>query len=575
MRLTNTIRKKIWLCVNVAFAGFIVATGFALSSNHHLKIHLTHVRDLDFCLAMRSNELLNQFVVQKNLYKDSFLFGQPEAADKGSELSPKIIAAIAAITETSRSRRSLPPDRVDTMLTLEEKYRAYAGQAAQLYPALARGDDPDGHVEELQQLAATQNKIQNNLDYFADFYRESFRNNVTALMDMTSRNNLLLSGFFVALLAFMSLVVNWAARRTLIVPLAHIKEAVRAFGRGQRSFPALEKMDAGDDIGELGVAIINMTKDLVNTTVSKAYVESILHNMNDSLIVTSGDFLVRSVNRATLDLLGYGQDELTGQHISRILMDFPGAVPDSAGDSGFAAYLCRNAEKIFRTRDGREIPVLLSSSLLKEGDSAAQGLVYVAKDITERKIAEQKLEQMALYDFLTGLPNRLTFHDRLQQTLKQAHRENHQAGLMFVDLDRFKVVNDTLGHASGDVLLKAVSGWLRGCVRECDTVARLGGDEFAVILDNISHAQDAINTARRILAAFAAPVLHEGKEIFSSPSIGIAIYPLDAGNTEDLLKNADIAMYQAKQGGGNGFCLFAGEADKQIRRHPGPDAFTS
>jgi len=549
VRLTNTIRKKIWLCVNVAFAGFIVATGFAVYSNHHLKIHLTHIRDLDFCLAMRSNELLNQFVVQKNLYKDSFLFGQPEAADNGNALSPKIVAAIAAITETSRSRRSLPPDRVDTMLTLEEKYRAYAGQAARLYPALARGDNPDQHVATLQQLAATQNTMQNNLEYFADFYRESFRNNVTDLMDMTSRNNLLLSGFFVALLAFMSLVVNWAARRTLIVPLAHIKEAVRAFGRGQRSFPALEKMDGGDDIGELGVAIINMTKDLVNTTVSKAYVESILHNMNDSLIVTSGDFLIRSVNRATLDLLGYGQDELAGQPISRILLDFPeaGVVPDSAGDSGFAAYLCRNAEKIFLTRDGREIPVLLSSSLLKEGDGAAQGLVYVAKDITERKIAEQKLEQMALYDFLTGLPNRLTFHDRLQQTLKQAHRENHQAGLMFVDLDRFKVVNDTLGHASGDVLLKAVSGWLRGCVRECDTVARLGGDEFAVILDNISHAQDAINTARRILAAFAAPVLHEGKEIFSSPSIGIAIYPLDAGNTEDLLKNADIAMYQAKQ----------------------------
>jgi diguanylate cyclase (GGDEF)-like protein/PAS domain S-box-containing protein len=563
VRLTNTIRKKIWLCVNVAFAGFIVATGFALYSNQQLKIHLAHIRDFDFILAMRSNELLNQFVVQKNLYKDSFLFGQPEAAANGNELSPQIAAAITAIIETSCSRRSLPPDRVAILLALDERYRFYAVQAGRLYPELARGDDPDGHVADLQQLAASQNEIQNNLEYFADFYRESFRSNVTALMDLTSRNNLLLSGFFVGLLAFMTLVVNWAAKRNLIVPLAHIKEAVRAFGRGQRTFPALEEMDGGDDIGELGAAIIKMTQDLVSTTVSKAYVENILRNMNDSLIVTSGAFLIRSVNRATLDLLGYREEELTGRHIGTILKQFlaAGEVPAPDGDRDFAAHLCRNAEKIFLTRSGREIPVLLSTSLLKEGEGAVQGLVYVAKDITERKIAEQKLEQMALYDFLTGLPNRLTFHDRLQQTLKQAHRENHQAGLMFVDLDRFKVVNDTLGHASGDTLLKTVSGWLRGCVRDCDTVARLGGDEFAVILDNIGHPQDAVQTARRILAAFAAPVLHEGREIFSSPSIGIAIYPLDAANTDDLLKNADIAMYQVKQDGGNGFRLFARDAE--------------
>lgn len=559
MRLTNTIRRKIWLCVNVAFVGFIVATGFALYSNEQLKIHLIHIRDLDFCQAMRSNELLNQFVVQKNLYKDSFLFGQPEAADKANALSPEIFVSIEAITETNRIRRNLPPDRNETLLSLEKNYRVYSRQAMQLYPVLARGDEPDGHIATLQQLAASQNNIQNDLEYFADFYRESFRRNVTALMDMTSRSNRLLTGFFIALLVFMSLVVNWAAKRTLINPLAQIKEAVRAFGRGQRSFPALEVMDAGDDIGELGAAIINMTKDLVSTTVSKAYVESILHNMNDSLIVTSGDFLIRNVNRATLDLLGYQQDELIGQHISMVLMEFPvtGVGSESAEDHNFAAHLCRNAEKSFLTRNGEEIPVLLSTSRLKDGESATQGLVYVAKDITERKIAEHKLEQMALYDFLTGLPNRLTFHDRLQHTLKQAQRENHQAGLMFVDLDCFKSINDTLGHACGDALLKTVSLWLSGCVRQCDTVARIGGDEFAIILDSINQSSDAVNTAKRILAAFTEPIMHDGEGIFSSASIGIAIYPLDGQSTEDLLKNADIAMYQAKQGGGNGFCLFS------------------
>lgn len=128
--------------------------------------------------------------------------------------------------------------------------------------------------------------------------------------------------FFVLLLITMSLVVNWAAEKTLIAPLAHIKEAVRAFGRGQRTFPALEEMDARDDIGELGVAIGTMSKDLVNTTVSKAYVDSVLHNMNDSLIVTSNSFLICRVNRATLELLGYKEDELIGQHMHKVLGTF-------------------------------------------------------------------------------------------------------------------------------------------------------------------------------------------------------------------------------------------------------------
>lgn len=560
MRLTNTIRKKIWLCVNVAFVGFLVATGFALYSNHQQKLHLVHIRDLDFHLAIQSNELLNLFVTQKNFYKESFLFGSPESAGKGNALSPQITAKIESITAMKRSMHSLPGDRVEDLIALAGRYGEYADQAAQLYPLLAGGKDPREHIESLQLLAAAQSEIENNLEFFSGFYRRHFSSNVTALMDMISRNSRLLAVFFLALLATMLLVVNWTAKRTLIKPLAHIKEAVRAFGRGQRSFPDLEVMDADDDIGELGAAIITMTKDLVNTTVSKAYVDSILRNMNDSLIVTSTDFHIRSVNQAALELLGYQHDELVGRHINMILREFLCEGSDLQvcdNDEKLIPHLCSNAEKIFMTRDGLAIPVLLSTSCLKDDQSDFQGLVFVAKDITDRKKAEEKLEQMALYDFLTGLPNRMTFHDRLEQTLKQAHRESQQAGLMFLDLDRFKEINDTLGHDSGDLLLQKAAKLLKDCVRESDTVARLGGDEFAVILDNLGDPRDAVHTAERILAAFAEPVILPGKEIRSSPSIGIALYPLDARNGEGLLKNADMAMYKAKQNGGNGYQFFS------------------
>jgi diguanylate cyclase (GGDEF)-like protein/PAS domain S-box-containing protein len=540
VKFINTIRKKVWFCVNVAFVGFIVATGFTLYSNHQQTIHLSHIRDLDFHLAMRSNELLNLFGIQKNYYKDSFLFGSSDSATKGNALCERITTGIKSITQMKRSLHGLPADRNESLVELEKNYQEYVLQALQL-------------------LSATQNEIQSNLKYFAKFYSQHFERNVTHLVDITNRNSFLLAAFFLLLLIAMSLIVNLAAKRMLISPLAHIKEAVQAFGRGKRSFPALEAMDDTDDIGELGGAIITMTKDLVNTTVSKAHVDSILHNMNDSLIVTSNRFQITSVNRATLDMLGYKEDELIDRNIGKVLGEFQheNTDPEISADDRFSSHLCSNAERTFFTCDGKEIPVLLSTSLLKDNENITRGLVYVAKDITVRKRAEEKLEQMALFDYLTGLPNRMTFNDRLEQTLKQAHREGNQAGLMFIDLDRFKKINDSIGHLSGDELLKKVANWLSDSVRESDTVARIGGDEFAVILDNINEPQDAVNTAERILDAFVQPINFGGQKVFSSPSIGIALYPLDAQNSVDLLRNADKAMYQAKQTGGNSYVFFS------------------
>jgi diguanylate cyclase (GGDEF)-like protein/PAS domain S-box-containing protein len=403
------------------------------------------------------------------------------------------------------------------------------------------------------------------MEYFSKHYHQNFSHNVTTLIDTTSRNSSYLAVFFITLLIAMSLIVNWAAKRTLITPLNHIKEAVRAFGRGQRSFPALEVMDSCDDIGELGEAIITMTKDLIKTTVSKDYVDSILHNMNDSLIVTSMNFHIRNVNLATLNLLGYDSDELIGRHINTIFRGPLNRVQDcdtfdNADKLDF--HSSGKNEKSFYSKDGQIIPVLLSTALLKNGDIENQGFVYVAKDITERKKTEEKLEQMALYDFLTGLANRVSFNDRLEQALRKARRQNSQTGLMFIDLDRFKEINDTLGHDSGDALLKKVAEWLQKSVRECDAVARLGGDEFAIILENINDHQDATNTADRILTAFTTPVRYDGKEFFTSPSIGNAVYPADPTKTEDLLKYADQAMYQAKQNGGNTYSFFSQQKDE-------------
>jgi diguanylate cyclase (GGDEF)-like protein len=174
-------------------------------------------------------------------------------------------------------------------------------------------------------------------------------------------------------------------------------------------------------------------------------------------------------------------------------------------------------------------------------------------DMTERKQAEERLSYLASCDSLTNLPNRILFYDRLNQVLSRAPWSKRLVGVLFLDLDRFKIINDTLGHNVGDELLKAVAERLKGCVRAGDTVARLGGDEFTVILDDVAKEQDVTKIAQKILDALSKPYRIEGHELFTTTSIGISLYPHDGETAETLLKNADIAMYRAKEQGKNNF----------------------
>jgi diguanylate cyclase (GGDEF)-like protein/PAS domain S-box-containing protein len=180
----------------------------------------------------------------------------------------------------------------------------------------------------------------------------------------------------------------------------------------------------------------------------------------------------------------------------------------------------------------------------------------IGEDITERKEAQQKLMHLAHYDSLTSLPNRVLFHDRLKQTLAQAQRNDWIIGLLFLDLDRFKTVNDTLGHSVGDLLLQKVSERLKLCVRTGDTVGRLGGDEFAIILSELATPQDAGRVAQKIIDAFAPSFDLEGHEVFVTPSIGITVYPGDSQDIETLIRNADAAMYSAKNQGRNNYQFY-------------------
>lgn len=197
--------------------------------------------------------------------------------------------------------------------------------------------------------------------------------------------------------------------------------------------------------------------------------------------------------------------------------------------------------------DGKEVPVeLMAISFQNMGKQIVQ---IIIRDITERKLAEHRLQYLAHYDSLTGIPNRVLFFDRLNQALAEAKQYNRKLAVLFLDMDNFKFVNDTLGHDAGDMLLKEAAQRLTGCARASDTVARMGGDEFIIILSKILETQDARIVVRRIFESLAMPFHLKGQDCSISVSIGISLYPFDGNDSEALLRNADTALYRAKEHG--------------------------
>ena len=216
-------------------------------------------------------------------------------------------------------------------------------------------------------------------------------------------------------------------------------------------------------------------------------------------------------------------------------------------------------EELKQANELLEIQVAQRTSELKSANGK------LIQDLEERKRVEQSIRHMAHHDALTGLPNRALFRDRLTHAMAQADRYHQILAVLFLDLDRFKAINDTLGHNVGDELLKLTAERLRSCIRDCDTVARLGGDEFTIIVDDIVEIQDAAVVAQKILDTISQPFNLHGHEVFISVSIGLTLYPNDDENADNLLRNADSAMYRAKEYGRNNFQFYVADMNVKAR----------
>ncbi len=276
---------------------------------------------------------------------------------------------------------------------------------------------------------------------------------------------------------------------------------------------------------------------------------------------------ILTVSDRWLETLGYTRDEV----VNRPLVSFLSPHSRKLAEQTYLPEFFRTGRindvpYQILTKDGRMLDVILSAVAERNENNEIVRSLAVLVDVTENKKAEQKIHQLAFYDTLTGLPNRSLFQQRLNRALVRAKRHDATIDVLFIDLDQFKGVNDTLGHGIGDELLQVIAKRLEKCLRAGDTLARLGGDEFVIFLTGVEDRQDSSLFAMRMLEEIARPVRLRDKELFTTASVGISVYPADGADADTLQRNADIAMYEAKARGRNTYQYFSSELNIQTTR---------
>jgi diguanylate cyclase (GGDEF)-like protein/PAS domain S-box-containing protein len=331
--------------------------------------------------------------------------------------------------------------------------------------------------------------------------------------------------------------------------------------RGAHRWFETYKAPVTDETGEL-LGTVGFARDITERKQADEYrrlTAKVFESTAEGVIVTDPAGDIVDVNRAFTEITGYGKEEVIGQN-PKILnsgrhdIDFYRTMWQSLEESGRW-----HGEIWDRRKDGGLFPVWQTISSVTDENGVLTHYVSVFTDISHIKHSQQQLDHLAHHDALTDLPNRLLLNERLEQAIRRAERHGSQLAVIFLDLDNFKHINDSLGHPAGDRLLQIVANYLQDSVRQEDTVARIGGDEFVALMEDIGRPANAGIAAEKLMSIFDEPIQLEGREIGVSASLGISLYPRDGVDPSMLLRNADAAMYRAKAEGRNAYQFYTAE----------------
>jgi diguanylate cyclase (GGDEF)-like protein/PAS domain S-box-containing protein len=364
----------------------------------------------------------------------------------------------------------------------------------------------------------------------------------------------------IAIQILLSIIISWFVRVLIIRNIAEpVKKLQMAMSEIQRENDLSKRADVDEtspDIGEMARTFNALVGNLERATERLELFGKMFHSSSEAILITDTNKHIVAVNPAFTEITGYGAEESIGKNPN--ILNSGRQAPDFyqkmwASINGAGQW---QGEIWNRRKTGEIYPEWLSIGVVKNSKGEVINYISLFSDITERKAAEQKIEFLAHYDALTQLPNRALFADRLKSALLVAARTERKVALLFLDLDKFKSINDTMGHLAGDMLLQSVAERLKTCVRESDTVCRQGGDEFMILLSGASNTADVEGVAQKIIAVMKAPHQIEGQEIVVTFSVGISIFPDNAANSEAMIKCADDAMYRAKERGRNNYQFF-------------------
>lgn len=325
---------------------------------------------------------------------------------------------------------------------------------------------------------------------------------------------------------------------------------------GVLSFATILRILEHDQVAELERILLQREEDLHASQRSLRLAQRIIDASLDGIIITDAEGTIESVNPAFSTLTGYSAEEVVGKRAAILQSgrhghDFYATMWQSLKADG------RWQGEIWnRRKDSSIYPEWLTITQILDEEGGGHHYVGIFNDISDRKQSEEQIRSMAYFDPLTGLPNRRMFNDRMSVAIPQMRRNGRKLAVQFIDLDLFKLVNDTLGHSVGDKVLQEMAARIKQCIRDGDTVSRIGGDEFTIIQPDLYDVEDSLLLAQRVTEAIRRPFQIDGHELDMTSSIGISIFPDDGESAEVLIKNADTAMYRAKELGRNDFQLY-------------------